>query len=980
LLFIVIRKIINNKGLIAALLAGSILAVAMISSIPMYTDAILQRMLTKEFETSQEETGNFPGKYLYSMNSVNYYKSSKRYWTYEYFTPLIQEHMEDLGVAWSQKVLAVQTRYIRMTSVNQDRQGGADHATINLISFTDYADHIKLTSGSMPSSTLGEDGVMEVVVQESLLALYDLLLGDVLQVNTTITGETHEPFYVKIVGVYTVEDADEWWFLSPNEYRNMMLMDFDLYMAEIAGTQNMLTDISWYYALDYSTFRIDSINAYVEQIKAEDTWFSGQQGATFYFGALDTLENYVQKEKTLRTTLWVLQVPIIIMLAFYIFMVSQMVVTNDSNEIAVYKSRGASGIQVFLLYVVQSCLLAVVAFLLGPLLAYGICTVLGSSNGFMEFVGRKALPLSIHLRVLLYAAGAAFFTIVMMMVPAMGAARITIVEHKQKKARQWNAPFWQKCFLDFIFLGLALYGLYSYGLREETVQLTELAGASTAESPVDPFLFLISTLFIMGAGLFFLRIYPWIIKGIFWLGRKRWNPVMYTSFITVSRSTGRQTFVMLFLILALSVGVFSANAARTINGNIEDRIHYAVGSDMVMELYWPRSTAVDYSESSGANSSAAPTVINAYAEPPFETVTNIPGVEAAARVLQPSGVRVRTEGNYYVSTRLMCIRPSEFGQVVWTGGDILSHHIYEYLNIMSEEPRAVVVSSNAKQFYNVGDTIRYSWGGNLELEGVIFAFVDYWPGINPNDGVDYKALQAIGSEDDSAFFVIANYDYVSSFIMTEPYQYWIKRDTSVSTEEMYNYIAENKIQLSTTFDYTEAYQYMMKNSVIQKIGAGAITDASQQLVLQKNDAMLQGTNGALTLGFLVTIAIAMIGFFIYWVLSIRSRELQFGILRAIGMTKKKIIEILIAEQVMVSLVASLAGVIIGSLTSQLYVPMLSMVYSSTEQVPAFRVIMSQGDYVKIYVVIALMLLLGFAVLGWLTSRIKIAQAIKLGED
>ena len=45
MLFIVLRKILNNKGLIAALLVGSILAVAMISAIPMYTNAILQRML-----------------------------------------------------------------------------------------------------------------------------------------------------------------------------------------------------------------------------------------------------------------------------------------------------------------------------------------------------------------------------------------------------------------------------------------------------------------------------------------------------------------------------------------------------------------------------------------------------------------------------------------------------------------------------------------------------------------------------------------------------------------------------------------------------------------------------------------------------------------------------------------------------------------------------------------------------------------------
>ena len=179
---------------------------------------------------------------------------------------------------------------------------------------------------------------------------------------------------------------------------------------------------------------------------------------------------------------------------------------------------------------------------------------------------------------------------------------------------------------------------------------------------------------------------------------------------------------------------------------------------------------------------------------------------------------------------------------------------------------------------------------------------------------------------------------------------------------------------------TDSFKRLKNNSILKIDSGSCLVDASQQLVIQKNDALLQGTNGALTLGFLVTMAIAMIGFNIYWVLSIRGRELQFGILRAIGMTQKKVIGILVCEQIMISLVAVLVGVLIGSLTSQLYVPLLSIVYSASEQVPPFTVVASRSDYLKIYGVIAFMLATGFAILGTIVSRIKIAQAIKLGED
>jgi len=49
-------------------------------------------------------------------------------------------------------------------------------------------------------------------------------------------------------------------------------------------------------------------------------------------------------------------------------------------------------------------------------------------------------------------------------------------------------------------------------------------------------------------------------------------------------------------------------------------------------------------------------------------------------------------------------------------------------------------------------------------------------------------------------------------------------------------------------------------------------------------------------------------------------------------------------------------------------------------VPPFRVVANRGDYVKIYSFIGIMLSIGFAALGVMISRIRIAQALKLGED
>jgi putative ABC transport system permease protein len=156
--------------------------------------------------------------------------------------------------------------------------------------------------------------------------------------------------------------------------------------------------------------------------------------------------------------------------------------------------------------------------------------------------------------------------------------------------------------------------------------------------------------------------------------------------------------------------------------------------------------------------------------------------------------------------------------------------------------------------------------------------------------------------------------------------------------------------------------------------------ATQQIVTAKNDPKLQGTNGALTLGFIVSMLICAAGFLIYWVMSVQGRVLQFGIFRAMGLSKFAVIGMLISEQILVSAVAVLAGVLIGNLGSILFVPLFQLVYSSADQPIPFRIISEQSDSTKIFLVLGILLLICFAVLTRLILRIKIDQAVKLGEE
>ena len=68
MLALVLRKIISNTWKVLCLLLGSILVVGMVCSIPIYTNGILQRLLTKDLESVQASNMRYPGYLVFSSN------------------------------------------------------------------------------------------------------------------------------------------------------------------------------------------------------------------------------------------------------------------------------------------------------------------------------------------------------------------------------------------------------------------------------------------------------------------------------------------------------------------------------------------------------------------------------------------------------------------------------------------------------------------------------------------------------------------------------------------------------------------------------------------------------------------------------------------------------------------------------------------------------------------------------------------------
>ncbi len=945
----VLRRMFSNFWMIICLLLGSILATALVSCIPIYTDGIMQRMLTKDMENYQLETGKFPGEYQVTLTlNYNFKREDRvkalRYFEKEILTKKIPQL--DLPLYYVSQGMTIGNLNIPLTIEEKyDHTSDLMHAELGTLSGIE--DHITITNGRMYSKEK-VDGVIEVIASQQAMKAQNLLLNKeyiLLDPNSDYA----EACRVRLVGVFTYKDpGDVYWTHGLSKHNMEFMMDYELFGKEFLNEGNgLITEAQWNAGFDYHSITVGNLPKLASIYEEQERWFARYRSSTdLVMPVSEILGRYNERAIQLRNMLWVLTVPVLIMITFYIFMVSQLIVSHDENSINVFKSRGASKGQIFMSYLLESGLIGAVAFILGPMLGIFICGILGSSNGFMEFVQRTALPVSLNLKVYMYSLCAVLVMMVTMLVPVVAASRSTIVQYKQSKARVKKAAVWKKFFLDIVLLLIAGYGIYRYQQQQKVLEAT---GISANELQIDPLLFLTSTIFVLGAGLLFIRLYPYVIRLIYWIGRKFWSPVPYISLIQVGRSRGQEQFLMLFIILAISTGLFNANSARTVNKNIEDKIRYSIGADVRLKAVWQDNQLPVMPGLPQAEKDKIKQPPLRYYEPNFSEYTSLPGVELATKVLYMQDGVMQSPTDWADNIHIMGIVPDEFAKVAWFRNDLLPHHMNEYINLMIDAPKAFLVSTNLKEKYklNAGDTIHISWGDQNYLEGVIYAFIDYWPTYNPNPVS--KGREAPG-------LIVANLSYIQNKMALQPYEVWIKKAEDATDKQINDKIIEKGMQL-VKLQYTD-----------------------QELVKMKNDALLQGMNGMLTLGFIASMLISLLGFLIYWIISIQSRVLQFGILRAMGMSLAKVIGMLACEQVLVSGAAILIGIVIGGITGDLFIPLLQIMYSSADQVPPFRIMAYGEDYIKIYAVIGTMISMGFLILWRIISRIKIDQAVKLGED
>ena len=801
---------------------------------------------------------------------------------------------------------------------------------------------------------------------------YGLVAGEKIYLHVPDgSGKKEIPFVISQI-CREKDINDPYWAKTLSDMGDVIFVSQDVFdeMMQYYSEDNI--SYSDFLMLDYRQINTENASlydGYMEQFKDADKLYNDN--------IRDTLDGFFTQQKTIKLMLWALELPCLVLLILFIRMISAQILSLEENDILVLRSRGATKLQVFILYLQQSGIIAFAGCVLGIVLGYIMCRAAASTDGFLRFTAKDIGTYKFVWQMLVYAVAAAVIMVLFITVPVWKKSKDAISERSSRGRISKKKPLWEKCFIDVILLALSAYLLYNYNKQKSTLAISVLENRS-----IDPVMILDNSLFIFAAALLCVRLTGLIILLVDRLFKKHFSPAMYASFLQLKRTRYNQGFLAVFLIMTVAGGIFDANMARTMNSNMEKRIVYNVGCDAIYNEDF--RLRIQYNKDGSVNWM--------YDEPDFgkyESLKNEGICDGVTRVLEDERVDISAGSGSVSDAYLMAINTKEFGETAKLqsdqNDDINDAHWFNYLNELAKEPDGVIISSNlAKDLgLKVGDSLNYSRYvpkdvGDDEIyaseDAKVCAIVKSFPGY---ERYTYETDADGNVTEHERYLIVANYaTVVEKFGMT-PYSVWMNLSKGKTVDDIVGYLGgENSENSDSTVDnLTDTQSEKVQSEIYRNI-----TSAQQLIDENKNSATVQITNGMFTLSFILSLIVCSVGFLLYWVMTLKQRELQFGIYRAMGMRMREVKAMLLNEQIFLSFLPLLAGAGIGIAATAMFVRLISIIYLPQKHNIGVNVYIYPSDMLELTGVLFVAVAVCYVVISRLLKSMKIAQALRLGED
>jgi hypothetical protein len=161
---------------------------------------------------------------------------------------------------------------------------------------------------------------------------------------------------------------------------------------------------------------------------------------------------------------------------------------------------------------------------------------------------------------------------------------------------------------------------------------------------------------------------------------------------------------------------------------------------------------------------------------------------------------------------------------------------------------------------------------------------------------------------------------------------------------------------------------------------GQVTSRIDEELILASDPEAIGTVGSLMLGFVAAGVLAAVGFGVNASVSARERLLEFGLLRASGLSRRQLWGWLTVESLVVVVFSFIIGTVLGAVLASLVLPLTTVTQAGARVLPDPIVV---NPWMTILVFEAVILVALLLVAGWLTLSLRrrgLGTLLRIGEE
>ncbi|MBV7327727.1 ABC transporter permease [Chloroflexi bacterium TSY] len=962
------RRLLAQRGLALATAIGLVISVALVMSIPLYTDAVYYQILQDELTEADDDALQRPPfafmfRYIGSLYGLKEWEDIEQIDTY-----LTEQAPALLHLPHQLTVRYGRTDNFRLFPANDVAYADVKDP-LEWVSYafaSDLEQHIQIIEGTYPvPAGNSTDEVVEVLIAAPLADELGLQVGENLvtfrNVDNPQGGTTTVQIPVRVSGVWRAIDSDEeYWFYRQSVFDNQFFVPEETLINRIAPIlKDEVAQMLWYLSMDGDDITSSDVGWLLGSINTIE-----QQAATLLantrleLSPQEALMRYRRSSRLLNILLYAFSIPIVGLLLAFISLVVGLAVSRQRNEIAVLRSRGATTLQILGIATVEALILGVVALAVGLPVSQWIAQIIGATRSFLNFTVDTQLRINVTLTTIRFGLAAIAATMIAQMMPSIGAARHTIVSFKQEQARTVSAPWWQRAWLDVLLLLPVIYGTYL--LTQQGSITVPGQDGSLPNGPFDnPLLFLIPALGALALTLITLRILPLLMSILAWIASRTDSVGFLLATRYLSRDPGFYSAPLVLLVLTLSLSTFTASLARTLDNHLFDQVYYETGSDTwLVELGTTNDNSAGVPGADGGTdglgagaattdtSSGDSSVINEvrWVFIPVAEHLKVPGIRAATRVGEFEA-RVQAQGKWRDSM-FVGVDRIDFPKAAFWRRDFSRASLGALMNALAIAPDGVLMSRKfmSENAINVGDSVVVrvsSYGSGAEMTMTVVGDIRYFPKWY---------------EEDDGPLVVGNLEYLFEQMGgMVPYDVWVKTDPGLDYQEVLTNLRGLDLN-------------------VLNWKASRLTIAEEQKLPQR-----QGLFGVLSVGFIAAALLTVLGFLLYALFSFRRRFIELGTLRAIGLSSGQMTTFLAWELLFLIFLGLGAGTLLGTVMSDVYIPYLQVGNNPKMLTPPFQVEIAWNAIVRIYALFGTLFIVALAVLAALLLRMKIFQAIKLGE-